>query len=632
MAYNPYKAVRSIAEQKDGWYKANKSGQDTKQYQQAALPYYKELYDNGFSQYADALQGSNNIHAWELLSEWGLKPDEQFAIDEAYNAVTGSGNSGDGAGQAGAETDLNGIGTPYANANGVNPEIQKLLDMTAGGSDNFNNLMGQSMGLATGQVSPRPSQTVDQMLGAWQRGEDRLNGTIQYDQNGNVVNGLNTEHYNIGRNQLDYLNNFDVTKQPYYEGIMNQFRLNGANAANDAYASGAANNGGNIDSYAAANANRQQLAFTTAGQQAALAAAQQNQQNWQALYSQMSQDLNNQGVLNANTLQYMTQMYQKDADERMNALDVAGGLEKQAMTNRLTALQELIAERMAETGLSYEQVAKQMDIQKEMYKIATEAETDLRKNENDNARAMYESDNLLTGTLDKNAKDLTGTMYKSDNDLTGTMYKADSDLAGTNIKAQADMYGASQDAYARIRAAEENANASRYTADQNYNAAIDKLITEAGLTQQQAEWYLANGLDATGKYPGADVLKALGINVGDDMLGNLSQNINWDPAEVAEAFIGMIKDGKTDDLDTWGLSGVHNVNDLSNVLVHSYGFTDQNGKLTEFYKSLATIGKNWGYKDTDAFLAALEEMLPGITTSYNTAIGKGAKATTAVMQ
>ena len=26
MAYNPYKAVKSIAEQKDGWYKANKSG------------------------------------------------------------------------------------------------------------------------------------------------------------------------------------------------------------------------------------------------------------------------------------------------------------------------------------------------------------------------------------------------------------------------------------------------------------------------------------------------------------------------------------------------------------------------------------------------------------------------------
>ena len=458
MAYNPYKAVKSIAEQKDGWYKANKSGQDTKQYQQAALPYYKELYDNGFGHYADALQGSNNIHAWELMSEWGLKPDEQFAVDEAYNNVTGAGN-----GAAGG-----------ANANqpayGADPSTQKLLDMSMGAGQDQQDFLNRTMGIGTGQVSTQPSETVDAMLNAWQGGNERLNGAIQYDKNGNVISGLNTEHYNIGRNQLDYLNNFDVTKQPYYEGIMAQYKLGGANAANNAYAQGAANNAGNIDSYAAANANRQQLAFTTAGQQAALQAAQQNQAAWQTLYSQMSQDLANQGVLNANTLQQAAQMYQVDANERMNALDVAGALEQQAMANAIQGYLGNIQADMQKYGIDAETAMNRENNKAAYEQLLASLASNERIQEGVNEVNRYTVDRNLEGILDTNRTNLSATQDTNRTNL---------GIAGINKDAQLGVAGINRDT--QLGVAGINANTALTTAElQNQ---LNKYLGELGYNQ-----------------------------------------------------------------------------------------------------------------------------------------------------
>lgn len=54
------------------------------------------------------------------------------------------------------------------------------------------------------------------------------------------------------------------------KSIMSNYQFKGKTASGNAVANGGASNGGNIDSYAAANANRQQLAFTNAGTQAVL--------------------------------------------------------------------------------------------------------------------------------------------------------------------------------------------------------------------------------------------------------------------------------------------------------------------------------------------------------------------------
>ncbi|MBQ3956775.1 MAG: hypothetical protein II680_12870, partial [Clostridia bacterium] len=274
--YNPFNSYQNVLNHKADWHTAKQLGQDPSQYALNATRDYRDLVDNGYETLADELYRSDYITAKGLADKYGLKPDEDLEIDNFMNQATGNG----------AKRSVY-SGIDYT-AN--DSSIDNLLDQIQNGSDMMNGSYQTAQGLATGAIQTQPSATTQGAFNAYNDQNNRLNGEIRYDDQGNVVSGLNTAHYNIGREQLDRINNFDVTKQPYYQGIMDQYKLGGYNAAQGAYASGAANNGGNIDSYAAANANRQQLAFTTAGQQAALAAAQQNATNWQNLYSQMSQD------------------------------------------------------------------------------------------------------------------------------------------------------------------------------------------------------------------------------------------------------------------------------------------------------------------------------------------------------
>ena len=493
MAYNPYNTYKKIVARKGDWHNAKSLGQDPGQYYQAAIPLYQELYDNGYGELADELSRSDYTTSKGLGAKYGLKPDEQFNVDNAFNDMTGGGAS-----TTTGQTDR---------AYGADPSTQKLLDQATGAGQGYQDFINQMQGIATGAVGTQPSQTVSNMMNAWSEGNDRLNGAIQYDENGNVVSGLNTEHYNIGRNQLDYINNFDVTKQPYYQGIMDAYRLGGQNAADNAYASGAADNGGNIDSYAAANANRQQLAFTTAGQQAALAAAQQNANNWQTLYSQMSQDLNNQGVLNANTLQQAAQLYSVDAQERMNALDVAGALQQQEMANAINAYMTNVQADMQKYGIDAETAMNRENNRAALEQITAQLAAQERMNteNNETTRLGYASQER---------------MNTENNQTQRYGYDTERDIAGINANAQLGVAGINRDA--TLGAAGINANASmtnaalqadvnRYLGELGYNQALagyqnalDQISAQSAASMSQAEytdkiqreytqWLLENG-------------------------------------------------------------------------------------------------------------------------------------------
>lgn len=274
--YNPYEDAKNILKNKGNYHTAKQMGTNYEQYREAAKPYYQNLRFNGYGDLADQLEASDFIQAQEIFK--GLKPDT--TVD-----------------------------------------------------DYFADLYSKT---AETQSTSKMSQAAEDMWNAWNNTNAILNGNeIKYDSNGNVISGLNVDHYNTGRNQLGYLNNFDVTAQPYYQGIMNSFQLLGNNAARGEQAVGAANNAGNIDSYAQANANRQQLAFTTKGIEAALAAANQNQQNWQTLYDSMTGHLNNIGNQNANVLNAYQNVYSTDSLERQNALNTAAGLAMQEMQNKI---------------------------------------------------------------------------------------------------------------------------------------------------------------------------------------------------------------------------------------------------------------------------------------------------------
>lgn len=367
--YNPYEDAKNILKNKGNYHTAKQMGTNYEQYKEAAKPYYQNLRFNGYGDLADQLEASDFIQAQEIFK--GLKPDT--TVD-----------------------------------------------------DYFADLYGKT---AETQSTPKMSQAAEDMWNAWNNTNTMLNGNeIKYDSNGNVVSGLNVDHYNTGRNQLGYLNNFDVTAQPYYQGIMNSFQLLGNNAARGEQAAGAANNAGNIDSYAQANANRQQLAFTSKGIEAALAAANQNQQNWQTLYDSMTGHLNNMGNQNANVLNAYQNVYSTDSLERQNALNTAAGLAMQEMQNK-------IDKYLADVG--YDQA-----------------------------------------------------VYTADKNLEGSKYGADANTLAAQIAADADRYAAVQNYAGKVYAsdmdkaiAELNTNkttASEYDEDVPLSEAFSMILQEIG--------------------------------------------------------------------------------------------------------------------------------------------------------
>lgn len=265
--YNPYNSVKSISDLKGKYHTAKELGGDYEQYKTEAKQYYNDLIANGYSDVADELSANDYIGSLDILARY--KPDKEFNVDNFYNNLAGIGS---------------------------------------------------------GEKTPATSDAVGDILESFKGTDKLLNGSLEYDDKGNVIGGLNIDHYNTGKNQLDYLNNFDYTAQPYYSSIMESYKLLGDDAAKGELASGASSNAGNIDSYAAANANRQQLSFTNAGHQAALAAAQQNQDNWMTLYNAMSGNLTDMGTINAQNLATGANYYATDSDERQNALNTAAGM------------------------------------------------------------------------------------------------------------------------------------------------------------------------------------------------------------------------------------------------------------------------------------------------------------------
>lgn len=281
--YNPYEDAKNILRNKGNYHTAKQMGTDYEQYRQAAAPYYQNLISNGYEDLAQKFADSDYIKAQELFN--GLKPDT--TVDDYFSSVA-------------------------ANA-----------------LDNASN--------------PQRSQTAEDLWKAYQNNDSQYNtlfgNEIKYDSNGNVVSGLGVNHYNDGRKMWDSFMNFDVTAQPYYQTIMDAYQLKGGNAARGEQASGAANNAGNIDSYAQANANRQQLAFTTAGIESALAAANQNQKNTLSAYGSVSDYLTNMGnqvnSRGSDLLNAYQNIYSTDSLERQNALNAASDLAQKEMKSKI---------------------------------------------------------------------------------------------------------------------------------------------------------------------------------------------------------------------------------------------------------------------------------------------------------
>lgn len=297
--YNPYNSARKIVDLKGSYDSAKWQNGNYKQYQDEAVQYYNDLINNGYVQQASDFSKLGYEDALNYLNNSGWKSDEENEFDEWYDNL-GKVSTGDKRTVSEQQTDY----------------IDKL------------------MGIGTGETSPQTSDAVSKLMDQWFADKQ-----------------VQSEY---AQNQMDYLNNFDYTQQSYYQPIMDSYNLYGQNAANGALASGASGNAGNIDSYAAANAARQQLAFTNAGHQAALAAAAQNQANWQNVYNAYIGD-------NSNTANMITSMYSTDADRAKAANDVIRQLFGDESAERTNATNAMVDKYLADLGLVQSQYVTDAD-------------------------------------------------------------------------------------------------------------------------------------------------------------------------------------------------------------------------------------------------------------------------------
>lgn len=308
--------------------------------------------------------------------------------------------------------------------------------------------------------TPQTSAAVKQIFDSYERTERLLNGE----------NGLNRDYYDTGKQQLDYLNNFDVTKQSYYDPIMSQYKLKGNDAAQGAYARGAADNGGNIDSYAAANANRQQLAFTNAGMQAALNQANQNQQNWQNVYGTMGGHLTDMGNINAKNLQTGAAVYETDATERMNAVNAAANLAQQELQNNIN---KYIADLEGETAKYQTDSAERQNTQNTgLNKYLAELELQGSK---------YSADQSLAGTYAQAAAD----RYKADRSYDAARYEADNKSSSDTSDTENTAY--TNDQLAQIIVDGIKKGDSAFRDINSWNDFGEYLIREAGMSSTEAK-------------------------------------------------------------------------------------------------------------------------------------------------
>lgn len=260
--YNPYYDVNQIYNYKGQYDKAKNSGnsQLAQQIASFAQQNYNNLKSNGYEDVAKSLgdvgySGAKKIrdkYAMEgkvairpylynskLKTKYGMSDAD---IDKAlsFNETTG-------------EVSLGGmnLGSPYSNVDGTTYWDSASLDK---GIEDYISHSG---------ITPSKTELINQNNAGVLEKTNSLYDLQMSDHKD--MTGKYGELYD----KAMYENPFET---PTGQSIMNEYKLKGVQVSDNAKAEGGASNSGNIDSYAAANALRQQAAMTAKGQQMAIAA------------------------------------------------------------------------------------------------------------------------------------------------------------------------------------------------------------------------------------------------------------------------------------------------------------------------------------------------------------------------
>ncbi len=258
MAYSPYSAVNAIYKLKGQWDNANNAGDTATKNSVAAKAqqYYNQLRSNGYGDIADELTASNYTQSKFINDKWA-KTGRESANDYLYSLGQSKGLS--------------------------RSDVDKLISL--------DNLTGEvSFG---GKKIGKPDAVVDG-ISFWSDTSVLDNAFNDYVNRSGIVRSksaaVNQENeklfakYNQEYEDLKNTNPFETETG---KAILAKYDLAGLQGRDNQVASGAGSNSGNIDSFAAANALRQQSSLINQGQMVALDAHQQKLDHARALLSDM---------------------------------------------------------------------------------------------------------------------------------------------------------------------------------------------------------------------------------------------------------------------------------------------------------------------------------------------------------
>lgn len=258
MAYNPYSAVNAIYGLKGKWNDANGVNDEAGKNSAAskAQSYYAQLRQNGYGDVADELAAADYTKAKNIRDKWA-KMGKTSTRDYMYSSGKSKGlTSSDvdnliGWDNQTGEVSFGGkkIGKPETIVDGVS-----YWSDTAPLDTAFNDYISRSGTVRSKELS------VNQ-------------------ENENLFQKYNREY-----DDLKSTNPFETAEA---KSILDKYDLAGLQGRDNAVADTAGSNGGNIDSFAAANALRQQASLVNQGQQAVLQAYQQKLDHARGLLSDM---------------------------------------------------------------------------------------------------------------------------------------------------------------------------------------------------------------------------------------------------------------------------------------------------------------------------------------------------------
>lgn len=255
--YNPYSEIKSVYDAKIGYANA-KTDAERKKYQDAANKARQTLINYGYQDIADQISatGADANATKKIMDKWSTYGKTKVR-DYLYS-----------------------LGQKYGMSSG---DVDKLIswdndtkEISFGGKK-----IGSPDSIVDGVSYTSDTSIYDKAF------EDYVNRTGTTRSNETAINQENEglfKKYNQEYEDLKKTNPFMTDEA---KAIMGKYDLAGLQARDNAVAGGGASNGGNIDSYASANAMRQQAGLISQGQTAVLDAHQQKIDNIRGILSDM---------------------------------------------------------------------------------------------------------------------------------------------------------------------------------------------------------------------------------------------------------------------------------------------------------------------------------------------------------